>query len=401
MIPYGRQEILDADIEAVLGVLRSDFLTQGPAVGRFEQCVARRVRAKHAVAVNSATSALHVACMALDVVKGDRVWTVPNTFVASANCARYEGAEVDFVDIDPETWNLDSSKLPDKLVQARRDDRLPKVVIPVHFSGQPTDQEAIWDLAQSFGFRVIEDASHAIGASRNGEPVGSCRWSDITVFSFHPVKIITTGEGGMALTNDDTLAARLCMLRSHGITRDPARLLREGGGEAGFSVACPPPTWYYEQQMLGYNYRMTDIQAALGISQLDRLDRYVERRNMLARRYTERLRDLPLRLPSVRKENISAFHLYVVRLEPGASTKTHRQVFDELRQRGIGVNVHYIPVHLQPYYRDLGFAPGQFPESEAHGASAITLPLYPAMTLEDQDRVIEAVRRTLEPNDGR
>ena len=396
MIPYGRQDVVDADICAVVNVLRSDFLTQGPTVELFERAVANRVRVKHAVAVNSATSALHLACMALGVGPGDRVWTVPNTFVASANCARYERADIDFVDIDPETWNLDVSKLREKLERARRNDRLPKVVIPVHFSGQPTDQEAIWELAREFGFRVVEDASHAIGASRNGEPVGSCRWSDITVFSFHPVKIITTGEGGMALTNDADLAERLFMLRSHGITRDPARLRGEEGGASGSADVCPQPAWYYEQQMLGYNYRMTDIQAALGISQLDRLEPYVERRNALARRYTERLPGLPLQLPSVRKENVSALHLYVVRLEVSASTKTHRQVFDELRQRGIGVNVHYIPVHLQPYYRDLGFARGQFPESEAHGASAITLPLYAAMTIEDQDRVVGALCLTLE-----
>lgn len=387
MIPYGRQDISDADIEAVVNVLRSDFLTQGPTVARFEQAVASRVRAKHAVAANSATSALHIACMAVGVGPGDLVWTVPNTFVASANCARYEGADIDFVDIDPETWNLDVSKLREKLARARRDNRLPKVVVPVHFAGQPTDQEAIWELASEYGFRVVEDASHAIGASRNGEPVGSCRWSDITVFSFHPVKIITTGEGGMALTNDDGLAERLFMLRSHGITRNPARLRGEEGGATGSSGICTPPAWYYEQQMLGYNYRMTDIQAALGISQLNRREQYVERRNALARRYTERLRGLPLQLPLVRQENVSAFHLYVVRLEASASTKTHQQVFDSLRQRGVGVNVHYMPVHLQPYYRDLGFVRGQFPESEAHGASAITLPLYAAMTVRIHDRV--------------
>jgi UDP-4-amino-4,6-dideoxy-N-acetyl-beta-L-altrosamine transaminase len=395
MIPYGRQEILDADIKAVVGVLRSDFLTQGPAVARFEQFVASRVRAKHAIAVNSATSALHIACMALGVAPGDRVWTVPNTFVASANCARYEGAEIDFVDIDPETWNLDVSKLREKLVRARRDDRLPKVVIPVHFAGQPTDQEAIWELAHEFGFRVVEDASHAIGASRNGEPVGSCRWSDIVVFSFHPVKIITTGEGGMALTNDDGLAERMCMLRSHGITRDPTRLRGEEFAAVGSPEICPPPAWYYEQQMLGYNYRMTDIQAALGISQLDRLQKYVMRRNALARRYDAALAGAPLQLPFVQPGNVSAFHLYVVRLQSGATASAHRRIFEELRTRGIAVNVHYMPVHLQPYYRDLGFAPGGFPEAEAHGRSAITLPLFAALTDGDQDDIIDAVRETL------
>jgi UDP-4-amino-4,6-dideoxy-N-acetyl-beta-L-altrosamine transaminase len=385
MIPYGRQDISDADIQAVMEVLRSDFLTQGPAVPAFEKAVAGYCRAQHAVAVNSATSALHIACLALGVGPGDWVWTSPNTFVASANCALYCGAEVDFVDIDPRTWNLSVPRLREKLVQAKKDGRLPKVVVPVHFSGQPTEQEAIWDLAQEYGFRVLEDAAHAIGASRNGEPVGSCRWADITVFSFHPVKIITTGEGGMALTNDDALAERMIMLRSHGITRETSR----------FAHASLGP-WYYEQQMLGFNYRMTDIQAAMGTSQLVRLCGYVERRNMLAQRYDHALRELPLQLPTVRAENRSAFHLYVIRLNPNATDKAHRHVFESLRQRGIGVNLHYMPVHLQPYYRDLGFAPGQYPEAEAHGQEAITLPMYSALTDQQQDQVVDSLHQIFE-----
>src|SRR2546428_7644349 len=384
MIAYGRQDVSRTDIDTVVEVLRSDFLTQGPAVTRFEQALAARVNAKHAIAVNSATSALHIACLALDLGPGDRLWTVPNTFIASANCGRYCGAEVDFVDIDPQTWNLSVPKLREKLAQAKKDGHLPKVVVPVHFAGQPTEQEAIWALAREYGFRVLEDAAHAIGASRNGEPVGSCRWSDITVFSFHPVKIITTGEGGMALTNDGELAERMTMLRSHGITRDPGRFVQP------FSTP-----WYYEQQMLGFNYRMTDIQAALGTSQLERLDSYIERRNALAHRYDHALKGLPLQLPTVQPGNRSAFHLYVVRLKRNALPKTHRQVFEELQQHGIGVNLHYMPVHLQPYYRERGFTPRQYPEAEAHGAEAITLPLYPTLADLEQDQVVNSLKKTL------
>jgi len=386
MIPYGRQDIQEADIEAVVDVLRSSFLTQGPAVPRFEEAVARQVGASHAVAVNSATAALHIACIALGLGPGDRLWTVPNTFVASANCARYCGADVDFVDIDAATWNLSVPALHAKLIDAARIGRLPKVVVPVHFSGQPTDQEAIWELAREFGFRIIEDASHAIGASRNGEPVGSCRWSDITVFSFHPVKIVTTGEGGMALTNDPAIAERMVRARSHGITRDASRFVGDFGTQG-------PASWHYEQQTLGYNFRLTDIHAALGTSQLHRLEAYVARRNALARRYDAALKGLPLRLPTVNPENRSAFHLYVVRLE--GTTRTQREVGDSLRTKGIGVNLHYAPVHLQPYYRALGFAPGQFPEAEAYGRSALTLPLYPTLTETEQDGVVSAVTQSL------
>lgn len=387
MIPYGRQEITQADIDAIIDVLRSDFLTQGPAIPRFEQALAGRTKARHAVAVNSATSGLHIACLALEVGPGDLLWTVPNTFVASANAARYCGGDVDFVDIDPVTWNISVPKLREKLATAKRDGRLPKVVVPVHFSGQPTDQEDIWALAKEYGFRVLEDASHAIGASRNGEPVGSCAWSDITVFSFHPVKIITTTEGGMCLTGDDELAERMRMYRSHGITRDASRFQQLPAEDR-----ANPPGWHYEQQTLGYNYRMTDVQAALGSSQLARLDQYVERRNAIAGRYDTLLRGLPLRLPVVLTGNRSAFHLYAVRVR---DAKRRSSVFEQLRAAGLGVNVHYMPVHLQPYYRALGFREGQFPEAEAYGAEAITIPLYPAMTDAQQDEVVGALRAAL------
>jgi UDP-4-amino-4,6-dideoxy-N-acetyl-beta-L-altrosamine transaminase len=385
MIPYGRQDVTEADIDAVVQVLRSDFLTQGPAVPRFEDAVSRRVGVNHAIAVNSATSALHIACAGLDLGPGDRLWTVPNTFVASANCGLYCGAEVDFVDIDPLTWNMSTARLEDKLVSAKKVGNLPKIVVPVHFAGHPTEQERIWQLAQEFGFKVVEDASHAIGATHDGEPVGSCRWSDVTVFSFHPVKIITTGEGGMALTNDAELASRMQMLRSHGITRDPGRF-----------VSTAPESWHYEQQMLGFNYRMTDIHAVIGMSQLQRLSPYVERRNALARRYDSGLRGMPLQLPVVQPGTRSAFHLYVMRVKPGSAGAKRALIFNDLRGRGVGVNVHYMPVHLHPFYTSRGFSRGQYPESEAYGDTAITLPLYPRLTDAMQDEVISHVALALE-----
>jgi UDP-4-amino-4,6-dideoxy-N-acetyl-beta-L-altrosamine transaminase len=385
MIPYGRQDVTDADIEAAVRVLRSDFLTQGPAVSQFEEAVARCVGSRYAVAVNSATSALHIACEALGLGAGDWLWTVPNTFVASANCGLYCGAQVDFVDIDPRTWNMSTVRLEEKLAGARKVGKLPKIVVPVHFAGHPTDQEEIWKLAQEYGFRVLEDASHSIGASRNGVAVGNCRWSDITVFSFHPVKIITSGEGGMALTNDVQLADRMEMLRSHGITRNPGKFVEK-----------TPASWHYEQQLLGFNYRMTDIHAAIGFSQLQRLSAYVERRNALARRYDAGLRDLSLQLPIVQPGTRSAFHLYVVRVRPEWAGAKRAEIFDDLRSRGIGVNVHYGPVHLQPFYQQLGFVSGQYPESEAYGKTAITLPLYPRMTYEMQDKVLSSVAAALE-----
>jgi UDP-4-amino-4,6-dideoxy-N-acetyl-beta-L-altrosamine transaminase len=384
VIPYGRQHITQADIDAVVEVLRSDFLTQGPAVPRFEQAVAGYCGAAHAVAVNSATSALHIACLALDLGPGDLLWTSPITFVASANCALYCGADVDFVDIDPRTYNLCPEALAQKLAAAEQAGRLPKIVVPVHLTGQSCDMAAIHALSQRYGFRIIEDASHAIGGRYRDQPVGNCRYSDITVFSFHPVKIITTAEGGMALTNDAELAARLEMLRSHGITRDAEKMTR-----------APDGPWYYEQQLLGFNYRLTDLQAALGLSQMARLDDYVARRHEIAARYDELLAELPVVTPWQHPDGYSAFHLYVIRVEDGGHKELRRQVFDGLRERDIGANVHYIPVHTQPYYQQLGFAPGDFPVAEAYYAEAISLPMYPTMSEADQDRVVAALREAL------
>lgn len=383
MIPYGRQLISEDDIAAVVGVLRSDFLTQGPAIPRFEAALAAKVGAHHAVAVNSATSALHIACLALGVGPGDRVWTSPNSFVASANCARYCGGIADFVDIDPHTYNMSVPALREKLAAAEKDCALPKVVIPVHFSGQSCEMADIWDLSRRYGFRIVEDASHAVGATYDDGFVGDCRYSDICVFSFHPVKIITTGEGGLATTNDAELAFRMATLRTHGITRDPARLDEKD-----------PPPWYYEQQALGYNYRMIDIEAALGLSQLARLDEFVERRNQLAVRYDQRLAELPIVRPGVLSNRRSSFHLYVVRL-PKRDPRRHRGVFEVMRGKGIGVNLHYMPIHLQPDYRRLGFEPGMFEEAEAYGETAITLPLFPAMSEDQQDQVVDALAAAL------
>lgn len=384
MIPYGRQEITPDDIEAVVGVLRSDFLTQGPAVPAFEAAVAKQVHGRHALAMSSATAALHVACLALDLGPGDRLWTSPITFVASSNCALYCGAQVDFVDIDPRTYNLCPQALERKLVEAKRLGRLPKVVVPVHLSGQPCDLERIHELAQMYGFRIIEDASHAIGGRYKREPIGNSRYSDITVFSFHPVKIITTAEGGMALTNNDALAAKMALLRGHGITRDSTLMVRE-----------PDGGWYYEQIVLGFNYRMTDVQAALGLSQLHRVDDYVARRNAQAARYDRLLTSLPLVTPWQHPDSYSGRHLYVIRLQPGAAGKTHRQVFAELRDAGVGVNLHYIPIYRQPYYQNLGFVAGLCPEAEKYYQEAITLPLFPTMGEDQQDHVIAVITRIL------
>lgn len=385
MIPYGKQDITQADIDAVLEVLGSDYLTQGPKVPEFEARVAGHVGAQHALAVNSATSALHIACLALGLGAGDWLWTSPVTFVASANCGLYCGARVDFVDIDPQTYNLCPTALAEKLAKAEREGRLPKVVVPVHLSGQSCDMAAIHALGQRYGFRIIEDASHAIGGKYKGEFIGSGRYSDVTVFSFHPVKIITTAEGGMALTNDADLAARMNLLRSHGITRAPQLMTRE-----------PDGPWYYQQVDLGFNYRMTDLQAALGVSQMDRLDAFVARRHELAQRYNELLQDLPVTVPWQHQESYSGMHLYVIRLQRDRITPTHRQVFERLREQGIGVNLHYIPVHTQPYYQELGFKAGDFPRAEAYYAEAITLPLYPTMTDIDQIAVVSSLEKTLD-----
>jgi len=384
VIPYGRQQISDADVDAVVEVLRSDFLTQGPAVPRFEQAVATSCGAVHAVAVNSATSALHVACVALGVGPGDSVWTTPITFVASANCALYCGARVDFVDIDPRTYNISTERLSERLAAAEREGRLPKVVVPVHLCGQPCDMVAIQGLARRYGFRVLEDASHAVGGTYKDEPIGNGRYSDITVFSFHAVKIVTTGEGGTALTNDETLAARMRRLRTHGITRESAEMTH-----------APDGAWYYQQLELGFNYRMTDLQAALGASQMRRLEAFVARRRELAARYDRLLAGLPVVRPWQHADGASAWHLYVIRLERDRIVRTHRDVFDALRAAGIGVNVHYIPVYTQPSYAGMTFRCGPWPEAERYYAEAMTLPLHAGLTDAQQDEVVSALRRAI------
>ena len=381
MIPYGRQDINQADIDAVVAVLQSDFLTQGPMVPRFEQRVAQHVGASHALAVNSATSALHIACLALGVGPGDWLWSTPITFVASANCGLYCGAQVDFVDIDPRTYNLCPLALERKLIEAEQQGRLPKVVVPVHLCGQPCDMQAIHALAQRFGFKVIEDASHAIGGKYQGDFIGNCRYSDITVFSFHPVKIITTAEGGMALTNDPELASKMALLRSHGITRDPAQMTHAADGP-----------WYYQQIELGFNYRMTELQAALGVTQMVRLDQYVARRHQLARRYDDLLSNLPVTTPWQHSDGYSGLHLYVIRLQLDKIQKSHLQVFEALRAQEIIVNLHYIPVHTQPYYQKMGFKAGDFPQAESYYAEAISIPMYPTMSDAQQDQVVTVLR---------
>lgn len=384
MIPYGRQDISDEDVQSVIDVLRSDFLTQGPAVEKFEQEMARLCGTKFAVAVSNATSALHLACLAVGLGKDDVFWTSPNTFVASANCGLYCEATPDFVDIDLRTYNLDTAALEEKLVRAEQQGKIPKLVIPVHFAGQSCDMQRIAELSTRFGFSIIEDASHAVGGSYLGVPVGACRFSDMTVFSFHPVKIVTSGEGGMILTNRPDLYEKLVCLRSHGITRDPQRMDRE-----------PDGPWYYQQSELGFNYRMTDIQAALGRSQLQRLDQFVERRRILAGRYDVALSSLPLILPWCAPEALSAWHLYVVRVQLHKCTKSHLEVFQALRAQGIGVNLHYIPVHTQPYYRRFGFVPGDFPAAEQYYREAISLPMFYGMSDEMHDQVVDTLFRVL------
>lgn len=384
MIPYGRQDINQADIDAVTEVLRSDFLTQGQAVPAFEEAVAKYCGGQHAVAVNSATSALHIACLALGVGPGDLVWTTPITFVASANCALYCGADVDFVDIDLRTYNMCPQRLAEKLARAKAVGRLPKVVIPVHLCGQSCDMQAIHALGLQYGFKIVEDASHAIGGRYRDVPVGSCSYSDITVFSFHPVKIITTAEGGMAVTNDTRLNQRMRLLRSHGITRDVHDMTHASDGP-----------WYYQQVELGYNYRLTDLQAALGLSQMRRLDAFVSQRHRLVERYERLLKDLPVVTPWQLPESYSGLHLYVVRLDLDRITRSHRAVFESLRADGVGVNLHYIPVYTQPYYARRGFVPGYCPNAELYYATAISLPLYPGLTESMQDHVVAALGKAL------
>jgi len=384
-IPYGRQDINQDDIDAVVAVLRSDFLTQGPVVPSFERAVADYCAAQHAVAVNSATSALHIACLALGVGKGDIVWTTPATFVASANCALYCGATVDFVDIDPATYNLSVATLAAKLALAEKSGKVPKVVIPVHLCGQPCDMTGIQALRERYGFKIIEDASHAIGGKYKGEPIGNGRYSDITVFSFHPVKIVTAGEGGMAVTNDATLAKRMRLLRSHGITSTAAEMQPRPAGEI----------WNYQQIDLGFNYRMTDIHAALGLSQMRRIDDFVTRRHAIAKRYDQLLAALPLLTPWQHADSYSGYHLYVIRLKLDEMGKTQRQVYDGLRAAGILVNLHYIPVYRQPYYEKMGFSAGYCPQAELFYSDVISIPLYPALTWTQQDIVVQVLREVL------
>tara|TARA_B110000858_G_C17799339_1_gene474341 strand:- start:767 stop:1921 length:1155 start_codon:yes stop_codon:yes gene_type:complete len=383
MIPYNKQYIDSDDIDSVIKVLKSPLITQGNQVPKFEKKIAKICSAKFAVAVNSATSALHIACLSIGLKKDDILWTVPNTFVASANCGLYCGAKIDFVDIDNQTYNIDVKKLEGKLKEAKRKNCLPKIVVPVHFAGQPTDQQKIWNLSKIYNFKVIEDASHSLGASHQGIKVGSCIWSHMTIFSFHPVKMITTGEGGMVLTNSEQTANKIQMLRNSGITREK-KLLKKGN--------IGP--WYYEQQLLGYNYRMTDIQAALGISQVKKLNKFIKKRNEIANLYDHLLKDLPVQLPFIEKYNISSFHLYVIRLKD-QSPKSYKNIFNKLRSSGIGVNLHYLPVHLQPYYKSLGFKKGDFPISENYSLEAISLPLYYGLREDDQKKVVNQLKKII------
>ena len=384
MIPYSCQDIQQQDIDAVLEILQSDYLTQGPVLPRFEQAVKNKVGARDALAVNSGTSALHIACLALDLGPGDWLWTSAITFLSSANCGLYCGAKVDFIDIDPRTYNLCPKVLENKLKLAELEGRLPKVVVVVHFCGQACDMHEIHTLSERYGFRIIEDASHAIGGKYRGEYIGNNRYSDITVYSFHPVKIITTAEGGMALTNTDQLAERMDLLRNHGMTRDPIQMTHE-----------PDGLWYYQQIELGFNYRMTELQAALGLSQLARLDDYVKRRNILAERYDSLLTDMPVTTPWQCPDVYSSFHLYVVRLQLDRITQAQRTIFESLHEQGIGVNLHYIPVYTQPYYQTMGFKRDDFPQSEQYYAEAISLPLFPTMTEVQQDTVVNALNKAI------
>ena len=384
MIPYGKQDINQADIDSVIDVIQSDFLTQGPQVPLFEKTVSDYCGAEYGVAVNSATSALHIACLALELGKGDWLWTSPNSFVASANCGLYCGAKVDFVDIDRLTYNLSPEELEKKLIQAKQDDKLPKVVIPVHFAGQSCDMQKIHSLGKEYGFKIIEDASHAIGGKYLDKPIGGCQYSDITVFSFHPVKIITTAEGGVATTNDKELLGRMQLFRSHGVTRDPELMIKKSEGG-----------WYYQQVELGFNYRMTELQAALGVSQMERLDKFVALRHQRQVRYDKLLKGLPIVVPYQSLDSYSALHLYPIQLELENISKSHAQVFDELKQKGLGVNLHYIPVHIQPYYEKMSFSLGDFPEAEKYYSRAISIPMFQGLTTEMQDEVVNALKKVL------
>ena len=384
MIPYGHQSISEEDIQAVVEVLRSDFLTQGPMVTQFEESICNYTGSSYAVAVNSGTSALHLACLSLGLGVGDILWTTSITFVASANCALYCGAEIDFVDIDPQTCNISIKALSEKLEWAEGIGCLPKVVVPVHMGGLPCDMEAIAELSKKYGFYIIEDACHAIGSRYKGEMVGNCRYSDITVFSFHPVKTITTGEGGMATTNRKELASKMALLRSHGITRDIVKMTQESDGP-----------WYYQQIELGFNYRMTDFQAALGLSQAKRLDEFVTQRQSIAKYYDELLADYPVVIPCQNSDTYSGYHLYVVRIQLDQVNVSRRQVFEAMRESGIGVNVHYIPVYSQPYYQRMGFNSDNFPEANRYYTEAISLPIYPGLSKVEQNQVVRALQKAV------
>ncbi len=384
MIPYSKQDITQQDIDAVINVLKSDFLTQGPKVPLFEKTISDYCNVNHAVAVNSATSALHIACLALELGEGDYLWTSPNTFVASANCALYCGAKVDFVDIDPQTYNMSADELEKKLVKAKLEGKLPKVVIPVHFAGQSCDMQKIHKLSKQYDFKIIEDASHAIGSKYLQQPVGGCKYADITVFSFHPVKIITTAEGGLATTNQPYLAMKMGLYRSHGVTRDARLITNKVEG-----------AWHYQQIELGYNYRMTEMQAALGISQMERLDSFIKMRHDLFKNYQSKLKNLPITLPYQSPSSYSSLHLYPILLELSKIKKNKSQVFDELRSKGIGVNVHYIPVHTQPFYQQQGYKQGDFPNAENYYAKSISIPLFYQMTSLQQSEVINVLKSVL------
>jgi UDP-4-amino-4,6-dideoxy-N-acetyl-beta-L-altrosamine transaminase len=385
VIPYGKQDINQTDIDAVTEVLQSDFLTQGPQVPLFEKTVSNYCNIEFGVAVNSATSALHIACLALGLGKGDWLWTSSNSFVASANCGLYCGAKVDFVDIDQQTYNLSVVELEKKLIQAKKNNKLPKIVIPIHFAGQSCDMKKIHSLSKEYGFSIVEDASHAIGGKYLDKLIGGCQYSDITIFSFHPVKIITTAEGGLATTSDKRLAERMQLLRSHGVTRD-----------SNLMDKSPEGGWYYQQIDLGFNYRMTELQAALGVSQMQRIDEFVAKRHILQKRYDELLKGLPIITPYQDLDSYSALHLYPIQIDLNRVSKNREQIFNELRENGVGVNVHYIPIHTQPYYQQLGFVKGDFPNSEAYYNRAISIPLFHTMTLEQQDEVCDELKRVLQ-----
>ena len=385
MIPYGRQEISEEDVSAVVEALRSDFLTQGPKVPLFEKILADYCGTKYGVAVNSATSALHAACFALELGEGDRLWTSPNSFVASANCGLYCGAMIDFVDIDPQTYNLSAKELEKKLFIAKKENKLPKILVTVHFAGQSCEMDKIYKLSREYGFSIIEDASHCIGGKYLDKSIGSCQYSSITVFSFHPVKIITTAEGGLATTNSKKLAEKMELFRTHGVTRNHSLMTKKSD-----------EPWYYQQINLGFNYRMTELQAALGISQMKRVDEFVSRRHILKEKYELFLAGLPLIKPHQHEDSYSALHLYPVQIELNKVSKTRKQIFNELRENGIGVNVHYIPIHTQPYYEQLGFKEGDFPNSEYYYSRAISLPLFNAMTLDQHEEVCDRLKRVLQ-----